>query len=328
MPSWRYAVSPNITFSVRTRRRRPTLLSRTFGPEVAHGEPGVVLDLGGSAGHEHGTATTTRAVYKAVPWSCEVDRTGEAWGLRFRSPAMREYLAMHIALLPALRYELAMQGVALIPGGAYEDDDGATVIAGPTGAGKTSLLLGSLGHGSRFIGDEYVGLSSAGHVSPVVRSLALRRASLALVPGAADKLSTSRRIGLLAAEFVTTLTQRRLEPLSHVRPEELGMKVADGGADVKRVVWLEPFAASGSPAMQPMSEDELFHRFVERDAVHQEAYRDISLRLQLLAGHDEAGVGWRRALEACLLRVECYRLRFDRERLSEAMGALGTLSPA
>ncbi len=328
MPSWRYAVSPNITFSVRTRRRRPTLLSRTFGPEVTHGEPEVVLDLGGSAEHDDGTATTTRAVYKAVPWSCEIGRTGEAWRLRFRSPAVREYLAMHIALLPALRYELAMRGVALIPGGAYEDDGGATVIAGPTGAGKTSLLLGSLGRGSRFVGDEYVGLSNTGHVSPVVRSLALRRASLALVPGALDKLSTSRRVGLLAAEFVTTLTQRRLEPLSHVRPEELGMKVADGGADVKRVIWLEPSSAIGIPAMGPMSEDELIHRFVERDAAHQEAYGDISMRLKSLAGHDEAGMGWRRSLEACLLNVDCFRLRFSQERLSEAMDALGSLSAA
>ncbi len=328
MPSWRYAVSPDITFSVRTRRLRPTLLSRTFGPEVAHGEPGIVLDLGGNAGHDNGTATTTRAVYKAVPWSCDIERTSETWRLRFRSPAMREYLAMHIALLPALRYELAMRDVALIPGGAYEDAGGATVFAGPTGAGKTSFLLGSLAHGSRFIGDEYVGLSKAGQVSPVVRSLALRRASLALVPGATDKLSTSRRVGLLAAEFVTTLTQRRLEPLSHVRPEELGMKVADGEADVKRVIWLEPSSTSESPVTESMSEDEMIHRFVEREAVHQEAYGDISPRLKSLAGRDEAGIAWRQSLEACLRNVECYRLRFSRERLSEAMDALGSLSAA
>ena len=106
------------------------------------------------------------------------------------------------------------------------------------------------------------------------------------------------------------------------------MKVTDGGADVKRVIWLEPIAASAGSAMEPMSEDELIRRFVERDAVHREAYGDISRPLQSLAGHDEAEVGWRRALEACLLSVECYRLRFDRERLSEAMDALGTLSAA
>ena len=80
--------------------------------------------------------------------------------------------------------------------------------------------------------------------------------------------------------------------------------------------------------MGPMSEDELIHEFVKRDAVHQNAYGDISLRLQSLAGGDEAGMGWRRSLEACLLKVECYRLRFSRERLSEAMDALGALSAA
>lgn len=326
MSSWRYTVSPDVTFSVRTGGRRPTLLSRTFGPEVADGQPEVILDIGGSDEHNDGVTTTARAIYKAVPWSCQISRTSTVWKLRFRSPAMREYLAMHIALLPALRYELAARGVALVAGGAFEDDGGATVIAGPTGAGKTSFLLGRLGRGSRFVGDEYVGLSSAGHVSAVVKSLALRRASLALVPDAADKLSTSRRVGLLAAEFVTTLTQRRLEPLSHVRPEELGMKVATDGAVVKRLIWLEPSAASERPVIDPMSEDELLQRFIERDTVHQKAYGDISLQLESTAGHDEAEAGWRRSLEACLREAECYRLRFSRERLSAAMEALESVS--
>ncbi len=328
MPSWQYAVSPDVTFSVRTGRGKPALLSRTFGPEVVDGEAGITLDIGGGDDHDDIVTTTARAIYKAVPWSCQIAHTSRTWKLRFRSPAMREYLAMHIALLPTLRHELATRGVALVAGGAYEDDSGATVIAGTTGAGKTSLLLGSLGRGSRFVGDEYVGLSGAGNVSPVVKSLALRRASLALVPGAADKLSTSGKVGLLAAEFVTTLTQRRLEPLSHVRPEELGMSVVDGEHNVKRLIWLEPSSAEEAPALVRMTEDELIQRFVERDAVHQEAYGDISLRLQSLAGRDEARIGWRRSLEACLLNVECYRLRFYRERLSEAMDALGTLSTA
>ena len=106
------------------------------------------------------------------------------------------------------------------------------------------------------------------------------------------------------------------------------MEVADDSADVKRVIWLEPSSESESLAMGRMSDDELIHRFVERDAVHQKAYNDISLRLQSLAGHDEAEIRWRRSLEACLGNVECYRLRFSRERLSEAMDALGTLSAA
>ncbi len=106
------------------------------------------------------------------------------------------------------------------------------------------------------------------------------------------------------------------------------MKVTDGGADVKRVIWLEPSSTIGSPDIAPMSEDELTHLFVERDAVHQEAYNDISPRLKSLAGHHEASTGWRRSLEAGLLNVDCYRLRFSRERPSEAMDALGSLSAA
>jgi hypothetical protein len=143
-----------------------------------------------------------------------------------------------------------------------------------------------------------------------------------------DKLSTARRIGLLAAEFVTTLTGRRLEPLSHVRPEELGMTLADDEANLKRLIWLEPSSDGDKPALGQISVDEVVHGFIERDAVHQKAYGDISPRLEEIAGRDAAGTAWRNALDACLRSAECYRLRYSREKLSEAMDALGAMSAA
>ena len=128
--------------------------------------------------------------------------------------AMREYLAMHIALLPAVRLLLTKRGIAQISGAAFAKDGNATVLAGPTGTGKTSLLLGALQRGAHFVGDEYVGLSSDGGVSPIARSLALRSATLSLAPTAAGRLSGPRRVALRLAAFVRS---RRTGPVSAVR---------------------------------------------------------------------------------------------------------------
>ena len=324
-----YAVAPDLTISVRTKKA-PQLLASMYGPETQGDDAKLTLDLtGGNEGHDpgngHGTSigSTALGVYKVVPWSCSLSRADDGrWTLGFKSIAMREYLAMHIALLPALRLLLTARKVALISGAAFTNDGTATILAGPTGTGKTSLLLGALQGGAHFVGDEYVGLSGDEGVSPIARSLALRYATLALAPEAGERLSGRRRVALRMAELVSTATRARLEPLSHLRPEELGLQVAKGPANVRRIVWLEAVDVDQAPRLEPMSSEEMVRQLALRQAVHQVAYGDITPFLEAFAGCEDAAAGWRRTLAEGLANVECLRLTFARRGLPKALDLL------
>jgi len=326
MPLAYYTVAPDLTIAVRTKKA-PKLLASMFGPETQGDSAELTLDLsgGGETQDGHGTSagSTARGFYKAVPWSCSLSRGGDdRWTLGFKSLAMREYLAMHIALLPALRLLLMTRSVALISGAAFAEDGAATVLAGPTGTGKTSLLLGALQRGAHFVGDEYVGLSSDGGASPIARSLALRLATLALAPNAADRLSGPRRVALRIAELVSTATRARLEPLSHLRPDELGLHVATEPANVRRIVWLEAVDTDHSPNLQPMSSEDVVRQLALRQAVHQVAYGDVTPFLEAVAGCEDAAACWRQTLIDGLADVECVRLTFARNGLPEALDLL------
>jgi hypothetical protein len=60
-------------------------------------------------------------------------------------------------LRPALFFALATSERHLIHAGAVGDPDlGCVLLAGPGGAGKTSLALAAVEHGLRYVGDDYV----------------------------------------------------------------------------------------------------------------------------------------------------------------------------
>lgn len=326
MPLAHYTIEPDLKVAVHTNKA-PELLVNMFGPETPDDGAELTLDLtgGNEAQNEERTSvgSIARGVYKAVPWSCSLSLSDDGgWTLGFKSLAMREYLAMHIALLPALRLRLTMRSIALISGAAFANDGAATVLAGPTGTGKTSLLLGALQRGAQFVGDEYVGLSSGGAVSPIARALALRSATLALAPAAAARLSGSRRVALRIAELVSTVTRARLEPLSHMRPEQLGLQIATEAADVRRFVWLEAAEPDRPPRLESMSGEAVVRQLALRQAVHQVAYGDMTPFLEAAANCEEADGRWRRALIEGLTDVECVRLTFARNGLREALDLL------
>jgi len=326
MPLAYYTVALDLTIAVRTKKA-PKLLASMLGPETQGDNAELTLDLAGGdeAGgpqNEYGTSviSTALGVYKAVPWSCSLSRGDDGhWTLGFKSLAMREYLAMHIVLLPALRLLLTTRDIALISGAAFAEDGATTILAGPTGTGKTSLLLGALERGAQFVGDEYVGLSSDGVVSPIARSVALRLATLALAPEAADRLSGPRRVALRIAELVSTATRARLEPLSHLRPAQLGLQVATEPGNVRRIAWLEAVETNQSPTLEAMSSEEIVRQLALRQAVHQVAYGDITPFMEAVPGCEDGAARWRRTLAGGLADVECVRLTFARNGLAQAL---------
>lgn len=311
MSDWSFDVPPDLTVTLRASTR-PALLARCLGSEVApHAVPSLFLELGA----KEATGDVARGRYKGVPWRCGVTtRPDGRLALSWRSPLLREYLALHIALLPALCRLLLQRDVALITGAAFASGGKATVLAGETGAGKTALLLAALGSGARLIGDEYIGVSAAGVVTPVLRVIALRSAALGAAPQLARHLSARRRLGLRAAATAALLTGRRLDPLVHVSPDELGIPVSDRAAQLSRLIWLER-GAKARPGGEHMEAQQVIDALGRANERHDNAY---AVPLSLALG-ERGHARWRDVLASGLRNVRCERLALPAGPLPAAM---------
>ena len=325
MSLWSYCVPPDIRVSVQTPHRS-SFLSRCLGEEIpGPGEPALLLDLvsrrkeqprGLLSADPVDGALTVRGVHKAIPWSSRISRrSGEGWTLAFSSPILREYLALNIALIPSLRRLLLERGVAFLSCAAFEMDGTATLLAGLTGRGKTTLLLGALERGARLIADQGLGLGENAEVTPVVRALALRQETLALAPQMLRRLKPGRRSALRAGQVTAHLTRRRLQPLLFLSPSELGVSPVDGGwPRVRRLFWLEsePGTESGVRCERMDVRDAVTQLSIIQ-AVHNLLYGDLGDFLDAAGGKltgMDYGSRWRGTLERGLEGASCYRLSF------------------
>lgn len=312
MSEHRYLVPPDIGVAVQARVE-PKLLAHVLGDEApGAGAPRLVLDLTGQGNFRTRHKATGR--YKGIPWRCAVaPDAGGGGALGFSSLLAREYLALHIALLPALRRLLLDRGVAFLGAAAFESNGEATVLAGVTGSGKTSLLLGALERGVAFVGDEYLGLGETGLVTPIVRAIALRQEALALAPAIAGRLSSARWRALRASTLVRRLTARRLEPLVHLPPAEAGVRLASAQAiPIRRLVWIEP-AAGTAPRLEPVAVPDIIDRLAIMQTMHDKAYGDLGALFDEARGHaEDYPERWRAILERGLSGVACSRLLIPR----------------
>ncbi len=106
------------------------------------------------------------------------------------------------------------------------------------------------------------------------------------------------------------------------------MKRIEGAVDLMRVIWLEPSDSEERTTLEEISVDDLVQRLIRRDAVHQQAYADISPHLEAFASGDDVSGAWRRALQTSLKKVQRYQLFYSRDRLPEAMDVLETIPAA
>lgn len=301
MASHTYTVAPGLAVSI-SPQWGLSLLSHVFGEETPDaGHAALVLLLQRDLPSD-GASWRASGTYKVLPWSCALARRSDGqWLLAFQSPLYAEYLALHIALLPALRRLLLDRGVALSIGAAFVRDGAATAIAGRTGRGKTSLVLGAVERGAAFVGDEYIGLHESGEVTPVVRLLALRRATLSLAPRTFARLGPSRRTALFAAQAATALSRGFLQPLVHIPPAELIEGAPAQGGPLRRFFWLE---AGDRTSCEPLAVDEAADRLASLQQLHDDAYGDLG---SLMEPHVAPG-RWREIAGRALANASCYRL--------------------
>jgi hypothetical protein len=310
MGEWSFLVPPDITITLRARSK-PALLARCLGDEVTpSGQTDVLLDFTTLGPAGSGMLRTDR--YKGITWTCRTGLDGGRYALAWRSPYLREYLALHVAMLPALRRLLLDRDIALVLGAAFEVDGETMVLAGETGTGKTAALLTALDAGARLVGDEYVGIAADGGVTPVLRVLALRRATLAGAPQLRPQLT--RRLMLRAAEVAARLSGLRLDPLVHVSPEELGIPVSDSAAQLSRLIWLDR-GAKAQPGGEPMDEQQVIDALGHANERHDNAYAVPS---SLTLG-ERGNARWRDVLASGLRNVRCERLTLPKGTLPGGM---------
>ena len=293
MPEWSFSVTPDLTVTLRAPQR-PPLLARALGSEI-EGEPNpaLVLDLGGKI---HSSAPSQRGRYKTFPWRLQIRTLAGKQTVVFRSPLFREYLALHIALLSALRDLLLDRDSALVTGAACASKSGATLLAGRTGRGKTAALLAAAARGAQLIGDEYVSVSASGEIIPFLRVLALRRGALAAAPELAQRLSGRRQAALLVAALALRISRGRLDPLVHMSPAELGLASAqDRAFPLSTLLWLD---SAAPPDPSPMSTKDAVDALMGVSQAHDRLYG-------VHMGSNEAR--WRETLSRGLSRVRCLR---------------------
>jgi hypothetical protein len=282
---------------------RLKLLSHVLGDETpSQATAALELELSGRDGEVTERDTAVRGVYKALPWSCRLSQRAEgSWSIAFRSLLYREYLALHIALLPVLRRLLLERGVAMSIGAAFVRNGDATLIAGRTGRGKTSLVLGAIERGASFVGDEYIGLHETGDVTPVIRSLALRRATLSLAPRTFARLSASRKLSLRIAQAAAALTRGFLQPLVHIPPRQLIEGAPEAAGHLRRFFWLE---AGDGVRCEALPTGEAAEQLATLQQLHDVAYGDLGA----IIGGAPYPARWREIAARALEGVSCYRL--------------------
>ncbi|HEX4521715.1 MAG TPA: hypothetical protein VH063_19225 [Gaiellaceae bacterium] len=138
--------------------------------------------------------------------------------------------------------ELASAGIYAIHAACLEYDGGAVIVAGPSGAGKTTLALGLLGRGLRLLSDEHALVPPTGStIGPFLRSVQVRPNTHELIP---------------ELRFLSTRTPRDLGsgPKWSLEPGELARLFPGcigASAPLRSVVTLDPVHGTGAASIEP-----------------------------------------------------------------------------
>lgn len=120
-------------------------------------------------------------------------------------------------LQPLLRARLALRrDTALVHAAGFVHEDERTVLAGWSGAGKTTLMLQALRDGAHYLGNDWVLLDAAGVAHPYSLQLNVYRRTLAGFPGLVSQLPHSTRRSWrvkLAAERLLAGLSRAAAPV-------------------------------------------------------------------------------------------------------------------
>jgi hypothetical protein len=221
----RYAFGPAVQLAVGGSRRARSHFDREYGPPLpATGEaPDVEAAVrlwraprGGAVRGGHKTARwwVDLAPPDARPLYVEVTIAGGP-------PSFALSLVQGYYVEPLVAVALARAGYVALPSAAILMADGALVVMGHSGSGKSSVSVRALARGLRVLGDDQVVIGTDGGCWPYPRRLRLYPDVQETAPEAWRRLGASTRRALALRGHVRRVTRGFVAPSLPVAQAEL-----------------------------------------------------------------------------------------------------------
>ena len=239
-----YAFGPAVRLRVRGSRRAAAHFALEFGPRLEPmPDPQVDLDV------EWRAAGRGAGGYKTARWHVELshpeDRPLRATiRLSGPPPSFALSLAQGWFVEPLVAVALAREGYVALPSAGLVLDDGALVLMGPSGSGKSSLSVRALALGHSPLGDDQVLTREDGGCLPYPRRLRIYPDIRETAPEAWLRLRRSTRRTLAVRRAVRRLTRGFVAPSLAVPASEIAPQTPPGVLPLKRLLVVERDAGS------------------------------------------------------------------------------------
>ena len=139
---------------------------------------------------------------------------------------------------PLLSIAAAVRGCVFVPAAAF-GGDGAILIMGRSGSGKTSLSARALSSGREVLGDDQVILDHAGALWPFPRRMRFYSDLRRTAPAAFRALPRRHRAGLVGRRLVRSLSRDFVAPPIKVPPALLGPTPGGGPIPLRAVALID-----------------------------------------------------------------------------------------
>jgi hypothetical protein len=290
----RYAFGPAVQLAVSGSRRARAHFEAEYGPPVPG--PGDTPDVeatvrlwrappGGAARGGHKTARWW--VDLALP---ETRPLGVGVTIAGGPPSFALSLVQGYYVEPLVAVALAETGYVALPSAAILSGDGALVVMGHSGSGKSSVSVRALARGMRVLGDDQVVIGADGSCWPYPRRLRLYPDIQETAPEAWRRLDASTRRALRLRCHVRRGTGGFVAPSLPVAVTELATAVPRIRSTACRLVVVVP-----DPDVSLLTER-------ERDASWATTQAAEVIAAQRSRFAHAAGQSWRRALAASVRR--------------------------
>jgi hypothetical protein len=124
-------------------------------------------------------------------------------------------------LIAVLNLTVLMNGALPVHAAAFELDGVGTLVTGWSKGGKTELLMAAVGAGARYIGDEWVYVTTDGLMHGIPEPIRLWDWHLDQLPAARARLTATDRLKLRAIPAVRALDRATPERLRRLGPSRL-----------------------------------------------------------------------------------------------------------
>lgn len=331
-----YAFGPAVRLRVGGSVRAQAHFEREYGPAAAPtgaGAPEVEADVRFALAAGGATGLPAGGGHKTARWRVELGDPHErplrvAISVSGGPPSFALSLVQGYLVEPLIAVALARAGFVALPCAGVLSDDGALVVMGPSGSGKSSVSVRALAGGRGVLGDDQVVIDSDGGCWPYPRRLRLYPDVRDTAPEAWHRLrpSTRRALrlrgvlrqasgGFVAPSLAVAGSQLRA-PVPNQRVSAGRLVVVERSSDVRGLTELERDAGWAAQAAAAVLAEQRT-RFTEvADARWRAALRD--------AEEHEAEVlrGWLEAVPIAHMRIP---RAWDAPRAVAALAArLGT----